>query len=104
GTVTRWREMGSREGKMANNKHGRRWWGAVASAAVLAISAAIAPSASAQDTRPRITSGAAKTVDISTAPEVPAAAPPAGLAINRPMMPMADYVAAKNAAAASAPG
>src|SRR5439155_18916467 len=92
------------EGEMANNNHGRGWWYAVASAAVLALSAAIAPPASAQDTGTRITSGAAKTVDIGTAPEVVPVAPPAGLAINRPMMPMADYLAAKDAAAARAPG
>src|SRR5438132_2270022 len=96
--------MGSREGEMANHNHGRRWRVAVASAVLLAISAAIALSASAQDTGTRITSGAAKTVDIGTAPEVAPVARPAGLAINRPMMPMADYLAAKNAAAAHAPG
>jgi hypothetical protein len=67
---------------------------------VLAICAAIAPPASAQDTALTISSGAARTVDLRTAPEVSAVGQPAGLAINRPTMPMADYLTAKNAAAA----
>jgi hypothetical protein len=62
---------------------------------LLAISAA-----SAQDTGIQITVDAAKSVDLTTAPDVPAVPRPAGLVTNRPTMPMADYVAAKNAAAA----
>src|SRR5438477_11887272 len=100
GTASLWREMVSREDKMANNNHGRGWWCAVASAALLAISAASAPPTSAQDTGTRITVDAAKSVDLRTAPEVPAVARPADIVTNRPTMPMADYLAAKNAAAA----
>ena len=85
---------------MANNNHGRGWWCAVASAALLAISAASAPPTSAQDTGTRITVDAAKSVDLRTAPELPAVAPPPGLVTNRPTIPMADYLAAKTAAAA----
>src|SRR5205807_8123705 len=92
------------EGEMANNNHGRGWWGAVASAAVLALSAAIAPPASAEDAQFQGSTGTGQSVDLAAAPEVKPAAPPAGLAINRPTIPMADYIAAKNAAAAAAPG
>src|SRR5439155_26910341 len=87
------------EDKMANNNHGRVSWCAVASAALLAISAASAPPASAQDTGIRITVDAAKSVDLNTAPEAPAMLRPADLNINRPTIPMTDYLAAKNAAA-----
>src|SRR5437879_3554431 len=86
---------GSSEGEMANNNRGWGWWGAVASAAVLGISAATAPPASAQDTGTRIRVDAAKSVDLRTAPETPSVPPPAGLFINRPTIPMADYLAAK---------
>jgi hypothetical protein len=79
----------------------RGWLCAVASAVFMAVSAAIAP-ASAQDTGPQAGGNTFQTVDLATAPEVPAVAAPAGLAINRPTIPMADYVAAKNAAAAKA--
>jgi hypothetical protein len=89
---------------MADNNRRTGWLCAVASAAFLAVPAAIAPSATAQDASMQISVGPAKTIDLRTAPEVPAAAAPAGLAINRPTMPMADYIAAKNAAAARAPG
>jgi hypothetical protein len=82
----------------------RTWLCAVASAAVLAGSAAIAAAASAQNTGRQISSDAAKTIHLSSAPKVAPVAPPAGLAINRPTIPMANYVAAKNAAAAQAPG
>jgi hypothetical protein len=84
---------------MANN-HGRGWLCAAASAALLTLSAATDPPASAQTTGIRITVDAAKSVDLRTAPELPAVPRPAGLVINRPTMPMTDYVAAKNAAAA----
>ena len=87
---------------MANNSRG--WLCAVGAAALLAVPAAIAPPASAQGTGLQASSDAAKSVDLRTAPEVPAVALPAGLAINRPTMPMADYVAAKNAAAARVGG
>ncbi len=89
---------------MANDDRGRGWWRAVASAALLAVSAAIAPTASAQDAGLQLSSDAAKSVELNSAPEVAAVARPAGLAINRPTIPMADYVAAKNAAAARARG
>jgi hypothetical protein len=89
---------------MSDNKRFRGWWCAVASAALLAVSATIAPPASAQDTGPQVSTGDGKSIDLATAPEMPTVAAPAGLAINRPTIPMADYVAAKNAAAARAPG
>jgi hypothetical protein len=87
---------------MSDNKRFRGWWCAVASAALLAVSAAIAPPASAQDTGMQVSTGDGKSIDLASAPEVPTVAAPAGLAINRPTIPMADYVAAKNAAAAKA--
>jgi hypothetical protein len=87
---------------MSDNKRFRGWWCAVASAALLAASAAVAPPASAQDTGQQVSTGDGKTIDLASAPEVPAVAASAGLAINRPTIPMADYVAAKNAAAAKA--
>jgi hypothetical protein len=73
---------------------------AVPGAIAPAASPATAATASAQDSGLQISSDAAKSVDLRTAPEVPPVARPAGLAINRPTMPMADYLAAKNAAAA----
>ena len=79
----------------------RGWLCAVASAVFMAVSAAIAP-ASAQDTGPQAGGNTFQTVDLATAPEVPAVAAPAGLAINRPTIPMADYLAAKRAAAMKA--
>src|SRR5207244_2842890 len=93
----------SREGKMANDTRDRRWFCVVATAASLAVPAAIAPTASAQDTGIQISVDAAKSVDLRTAPELPAVPRPAGLVTNRPTIPMADYLAAKNAAAARAP-
>src|SRR5436189_3493384 len=89
---------------MADYKRAKGWLCAVASTAALAVSAAIAPTASAQGTGPQIKSDGGKWVDMKTAPEVAPVAAPAGLSINRPTIPMADYVAAKNAAAAHAPG
>jgi hypothetical protein len=88
---------------MANNTRSGEWFRVIASAALLAVSAAIAPTANAQDTGLQLSTDPAKSVNLKTAPEVPAVALPAGLAINRPTIPMADYVAAKNAAAARAP-
>jgi hypothetical protein len=85
---------------MANNNHGREWLYAVASAALFALSAATAPPASAQDNGTRITVDAAKSVDLRTAPEVPDTPRPTDLVSNRPTIPMADYLAAKNTAAA----
>src|SRR5437588_5038035 len=96
--------MVSREGKMANNNHGRGWWRAVASAGLLAISAGVALPTRAQDNGTRITIDAAKSVDLRTAPELPAVPRPPDLVTNRPTMPMADYLAAKNAAAAKLGG
>src|SRR5207302_6013291 len=89
---------------MADNNRLRGWLCAIAGAAFMAVSAAIAPTASAQGTGPEIKSDGGKWIDMKSAPEVPPVAQPQGLSINRPTIPMADYVAAKNAAAASAPG
>jgi hypothetical protein len=80
------------------------WLHGLAGAALLLTFAAIVPTASAQERRLEGNVGPAKTVDLATAPELPAAPRPEGLAINRPTLPMADYIAAKNAAAAHAPG
>jgi hypothetical protein len=91
------------EGKMSTYRL-RTWLCAVASAAVLAGSAAIAATASVQDTGLKISSDAAKSIDLKSAPEVPAVARPADLVTGRPTIPLADYVAAKNAAAARSPG
>jgi hypothetical protein len=85
---------------MTNRNRVRRWLCAVTSAALLAMLAAIAPPATAQDTGIRITVDAAKSVDLRTVPELPAVPRPPGLVTNRPTIPMADYLAAKNAAAA----
>jgi hypothetical protein len=103
-SIRRENTIRAKETQMSDNKRFRGWWCAVASAALLAVSAAIAPPASAQDTGPQVSSDAVQSRDLSSAPEVPTVAAPAGLAINRPTIPMADYVAAKNAAAAKAPG
>jgi hypothetical protein len=72
---------------------------AVASAAFLmALTAAAgAPGGGAQ-----ITTDAARSVDLRTAPEVPSVPAPPGLVTNRPTIPMADYLAAKRAAAMKA--
>jgi hypothetical protein len=94
----------AKETQMADDNRARGWLCAIASAALLAVSAAVAPPASAQDSGLQISSEAAQSVDLKTAPEVPAVARPADFATNRPTIPMADYVAAKNAAAAKAPG
>jgi hypothetical protein len=77
---------------------------AVASAALLAASAVIASPARAQDKGLQGSTGEGQSVDLKTAPEMTAAPRPANLAINRPTIPFANYVAAKNAAAARAPG
>ena len=82
----------------------RTWLSVMASASLLAISAAIAAPAGAQDTGVKISTDAAKSIDLRSAPEMPSVPRPAGLSINRPTIPMADYVAAKNAAVARAPG
>jgi hypothetical protein len=89
---------------MADNNRFRGWPHAVATAVLLLTFAAIALPASAQERRLEGNVGPAKTVDLATAPEMPAAPRPEDLAINRPTIPMADYIAAKNAAAAHAPG
>jgi hypothetical protein len=80
----------AKETQMADNNRFRGWLCAVASAALFGVSAAIAPTASAQDTELKISSDAATSVDLRTVPEVPAVARPADLAINRPTMPMVD--------------
>jgi hypothetical protein len=88
---------------VADSKGALAWLCAIASAAFIAVSAAIAPLASAQGTGPQVRTGPAQWIDMKNAPEVAPVAAPADLAINRPTMPMADYIAAKNAAA-HAPG
>jgi|HubBroStandDraft_6_1064221.scaffolds.fasta_scaffold142953_1 hypothetical protein len=89
---------------MALNSSIKGWLSAVCAAALFAVSAAIAPTASAEDAHFQSSTGTGQSVDLAAAPEVAPAARPAGLTINRPTIPMADYIAAKNAAAAQAPG
>src|SRR5207248_10384010 len=62
------------------------------------LAAATAPAASAQDVPLRGTAEKARLVDLQTAPEVAPVPRPADLVTNRPTIPMADYIAAKNAA------
>ncbi len=81
---------------------GRNKGCAVASAVFLMALMATAGAASAQDGGAQITTGAARSVDLRTAPEVPSVPPPPGLVTNRPTIPMADYLAAKQAAAMKA--
>src|SRR5439155_22331930 len=104
GSIRRGNTIRAKETQMADNNRLRGWLCAVAGAAFMAVSAAIAPTASAQGTGPEIKSDGGKGIDMKTAPEVAPVAAPAGLSINRPTIPMADYVAAKNAAAARASG
>src|SRR5207302_7511717 len=66
----------------------------------LAVCATISSPASGQDKGSQASFSVVTTVDLKTAPELPAVPRPADLVINRPTIPMADYVAAKNAAAA----
>jgi hypothetical protein len=76
---------------------------AVASAVFLmALTTTTAGAASAQGGGTQITTDAARSVDLRTAPEVPSVPPPPGLVTNRPTIPMADYLAAKRAAAMKA--
>jgi hypothetical protein len=89
---------------MADNNRFRGWLYVLMGAPLLLTPAAITPRASAQETRVERSIGPAKTIDLMTAPELPAVPRPAGLAINRPTMPMADYIAAKNAAAVAKTG
>jgi hypothetical protein len=88
---------------MAEFRQVRTWLCAAAGAAVLAVLGALTCPASAQDKSPQGSTGAGQSVDLKTAPEMTAAPRPANLAINRPTIPLANYVAA-NAAAARAPG
>src|SRR5205823_1660601 len=85
---------------MSRKNRVRVWWCAAASGAVLAASVAAAPSARAQDAGTELRASESRLVDLRTAPAIAAVPQPAGLVTNRPTMPMADYVAAKNAAAA----
>ena len=75
---------------------------AVAAAVFLAASTAVMGAAGAQDGGAQIITGTARTVDLRTASEVPSVPPPPGLVTNRPTIPMADYLAAKRAAAMKA--
>ncbi len=88
---------------MADFRQVRTWLSAAAGAAVLAVVGALACPASAQDKGLQAGTGPGQAADLNTAPEVAAAPRPANLAINRPTIPIASYVAAKNAAA-RAPG
>src|SRR5438105_2163619 len=88
---------------MADLKRFRIRLCAVASAALLAASAVIAPPAGAQVNGLQGSTGEGQSVDLKMAPEMTAAPRPANLAINRPTIPLANYAAAKNAAA-RAPG
>ena len=63
---------------MADNNRLRGWLCAVASAGLLAVSMAIAATASAQDTGPQIKSDGGKWIDMKSAPEVPPVAAPQG--------------------------
>jgi len=94
------KEIAPRERKMADYKRAKGWLCAVVSANLLAISAALPSPANAQDKDQQASFTAVTTIDLKTAPEVPAVPRPPGLVTNRPTIPMADYVAAKNAAAA----
>jgi hypothetical protein len=85
---------------MSHQNRVRRWFCIAASTALAALSAVAAATAGAQETGTRVDISEVQSVDLKTAPEIPAVLPPAGLVINRPTMPMADYVAAKDAAAA----
>jgi hypothetical protein len=89
---------------MADLTRFRIWLCAVASAALLAATAVIASPAGALDNGPQGSTGEGQSVDLQTAPEMTGAPRPANLAINRPTMPLANYLAAKYAAAARAPG
>jgi hypothetical protein len=71
----------------------------VASAVFLAALTARAGVTRAQGGEAQISTGPARSVDLRTAPEVPPVPPPPGLVTNRPTIPMADYLAAKRAAA-----
>src|SRR5438552_14645286 len=85
---------------MSGENRVRVWWCAAASGAVLAAAVAAAPVARAQDAGAALSISEPRSIDLRTTPEIPAVPRPAGLVTNRPTMPMVDYVAAKNAAAA----
>ena len=78
----------------------RLWWCAAASAAVMALWTAAAATAAEQEKSRQVTLDPPRSVDLRSAPEIPAVPRPADLVTNRPTMPMADYIAAKSAAAA----
>src|SRR5260370_8570234 len=80
-----------RKRSMANDDRARGWLCAVASAALLAVSATVVPPASAQDTGLQISSDAAQKIDLSSAPEVPAVPPPAGPPLTPPTLPQPPY-------------
>src|SRR5207248_1286165 len=86
--------------KMDDYKRAKGWWCAVASANLLVLFAAMPLPAGAQDKGQQASITGSTTIDLKTAPELPVVQRPPGLVINRPTIPMADYVAAKNAAAA----
>jgi hypothetical protein len=88
--------------QMAESGGGRGRLCALAHAIVLAVLTAMTAAANAQGTGLQITAGAAQSVDLKTAPEVPSLRPPPGLVTSRPTIPMADYLAAKRAAALKA--
>ena len=87
---------------MADFRQVRTWLSAAAGAVLLVVVGALAGPASAQDKGLQAGTGPGQAADPNTAPEVAAAPRPANLAINRPTIPMADYLAAKRAAALKA--
>ena len=96
------KEIAARERKMADYKRAKGWLCAVVSASLLAVCAAMPLPASAQDKGQQVSIAGGTIIDLKTAPEVPSVGPPAGLVTNRPTIPMADYLAAKRAAALKA--
>jgi hypothetical protein len=79
---------------MTESNQGRWWLCSAGGAALLAAAlTALAPGAGAQDApiTGQTNAGEATTVDLATAPALPTVPPPAGLNINRPTMPEADY-------------
>src|SRR2546428_9587895 len=90
-----------REIKMAEYDRGSGWWRAVAGAALLALSAAIAPTARAQNTGEQGSTGSGQPIDLNSAPPVTPAPRPAGAAVHRPRRPRADCPAAQKVAASS---
>jgi hypothetical protein len=75
-------------------------------AVAVGVMAGVAATGHAQVTSDKVqfSTDAGKKVDLGTAPVLRSVPQPPDLVINRPMIPMADYIAAKNAAAARPAG